>query len=173
MSHSSVPVSQPPDSPRIERRLAFYHFQYICIPLIFLLPVLAVLGVFGESFAVIDSASADLALRVNYPTRYRYGLINDMEISVRNVSDTMIPSLTVTFSVDYIDRFAFVTFTPSANRVTDEVYEVELETVLPGETRRVRVEQQAQHYGLHTGAITAQADSREPVQVLISTFVFP
>ncbi|MAS34936.1 MAG: hypothetical protein CL610_13080 [Anaerolineaceae bacterium] len=173
MSQLPLPVTLPPDSPQIKRQLAFYSFQYIGIPLIFLLPLLAVLGVFGESFAVINATSADLALRVDYPTRYRYGLINDMEVIVRNLSDEPIPDLTVSFSVDYINQFAFVTFTPSAELLTGEVYEVELEAVLPGESRRVRVELQAQQYGLHSGTVSVRADSLEPVHVPVSTFVFP
>lgn len=163
----------PPGPPEVRRSFALYSFQVIGLPLLILFPVLALLGVFGETFDQVQAASDALEMTVDYPSRYRYKMINDLQVSVRNNSDQTLQTLTVSFSSDYIDRFSTVTFTPDVSRVTGDIYEVELTEVAPGETQVIRVEIQGEQYGQHTGHITAAADGLAPVEVQVATFIFP
>jgi hypothetical protein len=67
-------VQQPPQPPEIEKNLAFYPEQWIGIPFLMLLPILALLGVFGEGYNEASASSDALAITVEYPTRNRYSL---------------------------------------------------------------------------------------------------
>src|SRR5690606_827994 len=63
------PDLQPSTKPR---HLALHRFQWIALPLMFLVPVLALLGLFGESTGQVHDERGALALYADYPTRYRY-----------------------------------------------------------------------------------------------------
>lgn len=171
MSPNEVP--QPPQPPPFERRLKFPPLQIVGMVYILILPVLAVLGVFGESFASIDASGPTLEMSVDYPSRYRYKMTNPVNVTLRNVSGEVLDTVTVSFDADYIDQFSNVTFTPSVDTVTGNEYQVELTDIGPGETRVVTVEIRAERYWRHSGTITASPGSGEPIEVKISTTVFP
>jgi hypothetical protein len=136
----------------------------------FLIPVLALLGVFGETWSRTEAASAALALRVEYPTRYRYKQINTVEVFAENVSRATLDTVVVAFDPAYVRRFSTVMFIPSP-RVP---FEVELLDVKPGEVRRVWAELQGEQYGRHRGRIEAyQQGSRDTVRVLVHTLIYP
>lgn len=165
--------AKPPEAPQIPRRFELYAYQYIGILLLLVVPVLALLGVFGESATTLQQASADLTLTITYPTRYRYEMLNSLTAAVRNNTSAAIPTLTVRFSRDYIDQFSDVSFSPSLTRITDEAYEVDLSDLPPGAARVVSVDLRADAYGEHRGAVTAAAEGLEPAGLMVSTLVFP
>jgi hypothetical protein len=135
-----------------------------------LIPVLALFGVFGETWERADDANAVLRLHVEYPTRYRYKQINTMEVSLENVSDSPIDTVVVSFDPAYVRHFSTLTFIPSPT----EPFEVELLDVAPGETRLVWAELQGERYGRHRGAIDAyQAGSLDTARVSVSTLILP
>ena len=166
-------VPQPPQPPRFERRLNFRPLQIVGIVYLLILPVLAVLGVFGESFDSVDASGAALEMTVDYPSRFRYKMLNTITVEVHNVSGETLDTVTVSFDASYIDQFSTVTFTPSVETVTGNEYQVELTDIGPDETQVVTVEIQAERYWRHSGTITASPGSGEPVEVEISTTVFP
>lgn len=162
-----------PEAPVIERQLVIHPVQAAGILCILLLPVLALLGLFGESFDRVNASSSDLALDIEYSTRYRYKMINDLNVLVTNESDQTIPTLTVRFSRDYIDQFSTVTFTPSVNHITHDVYVVELTNVAAGESSAITVELQGERYGEHRGTVSASGDGLETAAAELTTFIFP
>jgi hypothetical protein len=166
-------ASQPPQPPEIEKRLAFYPEQLIGIPLLMLLPILALLGVFGEGYAEASSSSDVLAITVEYPTRNRYGMNNFIEVKVQNVTEREVASVTVSFNADYIGRFAEVTFQPEVDEVANGAYHVTLNDVEPEETRLVTVELKGDQYGRHNGQIMVSAEGAREVEIPIDTFIFP
>ena len=172
-SHTTEKVVEPPEPPEIERRIEFHRLQMIGMPFILLIPLLALFGLFGESFDEAQAANSQVELRVDHPTRLRYKAVNAMEISVRNISAQEVPTITVTIDSDYVDKFAQVSFIPEVDEVTDEVYEIELQNVGAGEARQISIDFQGDEFGLHTGTITAQPEGGEAAQTQISTFVFP
>lgn len=167
------PYPEPPKPPEFKPQFKLYPYQYIGIPFIFLIPILALLGVFGETMRETDAASADLALHIEYPERSRYRLRNSLEVAITNETDSAIGELRVRFEKPLIDAFADVAFSQEPEAITDEYYEVVLEDVQPNETRVVSLNLQADSYFTHEGEITASADGIEPISETITVFVFP
>ena len=160
-------------TPTMPEAPAIHPVQAAGIACILLVPVLALLGLFGESFDRASTTSSDLSLDIEYSTRYRYKMINDLNVLVTNESDQTIPALTVYFSRDYIDQFSTVTFTPPANQLTREMYVVELTGMAAGESRGITVELQGERYGEHRGTVSADGDGLQAVEVKVTTFIFP
>lgn len=165
--------SRPPEPPETSRKIQFHLVQLIGIPLILIIPVLALFGVFGESEEKVGAANSEFEMQVEYPSRFRYKQINPLEVSLRNISSNKIPVLTVAFDRSYISEFSETQFTPDVKDVTGTNYKVELRDIEPGETRRVSVSLQGEHYGLHKGAVTALAENGSKAEVKVSTFIFP
>lgn len=167
MSQELPPALRVPEQPR---RLRFYRFQWVGLPLVFLVPVLALLGVFGESWGHADAASTELSLRVEYPTRYRYKQTHTVEVFVENVSGGPLDTVVVAFDPTYVRRFSTLTFIPSPK----EPFEVELLDVKPGEVRLVRAELQGEHYGRHRGTVEVyRPGSLDTARVSVSTLIYP
>jgi hypothetical protein len=61
---------------------------------------------------------------------------------------------------------------PAVDRIRTQAYEVDLDNVLPGETRIVLVEVEAAAYWRHEGFIEAEASDRI-IRVEVRSFVFP
>lgn len=156
-----------PDTPR---RFRLHGYQWVGIPLLFLVPVLALLGVFGETWERVEALGADLALEVRYADRYRYKQINTVEAWVENRSGARLDTVVVAFDEAYARQFSTLMFIPSPT----EPFEVELYGLAPGERRLIWAELQAERYGRHTGALRAHAAGRaDTTSVTLSTLVFP
>ncbi len=168
-------TAQPPQPPEIEPKFILSRVQWIGLPLLMLLPILALFGVFGEASTAVSDSSDVLDMEVEYATRYRYRMLNTMEVSLENLSAQAIPTLTVRFDEDYISKFSSVVFSPQLDKITDEDYVVYLQDVQPGDIRIVNIEMQGDRYGRHSGVVSATAgeDSHGRVQVEVSTFIFP
>ena len=162
-----------PQPPEMKRRVSMYPMQWVGMALIALIPVLALIGFFGETRAQANASSAALALSVDYPVNYRYRVHNPLTVTVRNTSQQVYETMTVAFSTSYISPFADSQFEPELSRLTSEAYEIDMEDVQPGETRIVTVVLEGQEYGQHSGTISASAEGADPVQVSVATFVFP
>lgn len=165
--------SEPPQPPSMERKFKLYPTQLIGIPLMILVPVLALLGVFGETHHEVTASNPQLEMRVEYPTRFRYKMIDTVSVSLTNISAQPINTLEVSFDRTYIEAFSTVTFTPAIEQITETVYLLKVTDLQPGETRVVSVTIQAEGYGMHEGAITVAPESGEAIRVLIETFTFP
>lgn len=152
------------------RRLKLYTAQWIGLPLIFLVPILALLGVFGESREVVEGRSDELRMTVEYPTLYRYKQIDRVQVLVTNESNTTLDTVVVAFDPAYVSRFSTLMFIPSAK----VPFDVELLDVGPGQTRRVWAELQGEAYGRHRGTIEAyRQGGLDTARVFVSTVIFP
>jgi len=164
--------SQLPQSPPMERRITIYPVQLIGIGVLGLDIALALLGVFGESFAEVDGSSADFAVHVQYPSRFRYQAHTPLVVTLRNVSEQTL-AVTVDFSTDYVSQFPDITFNPPISQITETAYQVMMTNVPSGETRIVTAELNGDQYGQHKGTIRITAPGAAPVQIDIETLVFP
>lgn len=169
---SSAQVSQPPQPPQLERKLRFHLTQLVGVPLLALLPVLAVVGIFGVGRGEAQAEDGALALRVSYPERFRLKMIEPLEIYVRNAGDAPL-AVVVRLDTNYLTAFSNVEITPGPTLVSDEVYEVSLGEVQPGETRLVSVELQAERYWQHRGSVSATSDAGDRAELAFGTFVIP
>lgn len=169
---------QPPQPPPFERRIMLPALQLIGIPLLMLLPILAVAGVFGSSMTTESAANDALALRVESPIRTRYNLPDRLHIEVTNLASSQPVTVTVEFSRAYVDAFADVSFFPDVQEVTPEVYRVALPEIAAGEARVIDVEARADKYWQHIGQVTASVANGSPggdaaVSVPLRTFTYP
>ena len=158
----------PPPPPPTTRRLALTRKQVIGLPLIAAVPLLCLLGVFGERSAYTTSASALLEVTIRYPERFRYRQIEPLEISVRNRSAITIDTVHVWLDTAYITRFSSVRIEPMPQRA----FAVDLLHVQPGESRLVAAELWGERYGRHSGRIVVSAHA-DTANAHISTLVFP
>jgi hypothetical protein len=162
-------VPKPPQPPEVGRSLKFHWYQWVGIPLIFLVVALALFGVFGESFDEAAAGGEVLSMRVEYPSRFRYKQINPIRVWVTNRTTQPIDTATVSFDEGYILEFSNVSFIPSAKRP----FQVEVTDLKPGETRLVLAGLQAEQYGRHAGEIAATAGGPDTVRARVSTLVYP
>lgn len=173
MNRKKQEHSKPPQPPPISRKFEIRLYQMIGLPLIMLVPILALLGIFGETVDSTVISSPQLEMRVEYPTRFRYKMLDSITVTLRNVSGQPISALDVRFARAYIRGFSTVTFTPPVKSITEEDYILELNDLQPEETRIITVSIQAEKYGTHKGTIRVTPESAESVQVSLGTFIFP
>jgi hypothetical protein len=164
---------QPPQPPEFTPKFKLYPYQYIGMPIILLIPILALLGVFGEKVAETEAASGDLQVRVEYPLRTHYRLQHEIEVAITNLSEQVLPALTIQFDTNLMRAFTDITFAEEPERITGDGYEVRIEDVAPGETRLVSVDVRAERYWAHDGAISVSGEGVDPVSIPLSVFVFP
>ena len=158
----------PTAPPQTRRRIALTRKQRIGIPLMTLVPLLALFGAFGERSTTVEATSATLTVSVHYPVRFRYRQTEPLEITVRNTSSRMIDTLDISLDTAYITRFANVRITPEPRTA----FTVALTTVRPGEQRLVAAELEAERYGRHLGRIVVSTHNDSAV-VTVRTLVFP
>lgn len=96
-SASDKPV-RPPQPPQIERKLYFKRSQKIVMPILLLIPLLALFQVFGLKEGRITVHSGHLELNILHPKAVRYQNSTRMEITVRNRSSVTLPSVRVGIS---------------------------------------------------------------------------
>jgi hypothetical protein len=163
-----MPDPSPPRAPSIEPRVQLSAKQLVGFPIMLLIPILALFGVFGESEAHARAKSASLEMMVSYPSRMHYRQVQSLQVTVRNLAPTMADTVKVAFDTSYISRFTGVRFDPSAKTA----YVVDLTDVKPSESRLISVELEGQVYGSQRSRVVARhgADS---AMVHLRTLVFP
>jgi hypothetical protein len=159
---------EPPQPPAATPRIALTRKQCIGIPLLASIPLLALLGVFGEQRVATRATSRALEMRVVYPSRFRYRQIETLDITVRNVSGRTLDTVTISLDTAYVTRFSSVRIHPSPGTP----YVIAETHVKPLESRLVHAELWGERYGSHRGEIVGAA-SADTVRQQIRTFVFP
>lgn len=160
--------NEPPMPPVIPGRLLMRHSELVGVILLAVLPLCALLGVFGPASERATATSGVLKLEVRYPARLRFHLDERIVIRVTNESQAALDTVTLNFSESYFHAFSALTFTPDLDRA----HVIELEALSPAETRTVTVELTAERYGITHGTVVAETgDTR--VAVPLSTIVFP
>jgi hypothetical protein len=162
-------LPDPPGAPEVERRVHLYPGQRIGIPILFLLPLLALLNVFGERREEVTVADERLSLAVEYPTRLRSGQRTEITVRVTNVSSEPAGVAMVTFGSEYLSRFSQLSFTPSPRHA----YHVDLVPGEPGATAIVRLELEGRRPWMHHGEVALRTGEGPAMRVRLRTFVFP
>ena len=172
MNNASQAVPQPPQPPKFERKLHFYPFQLIGIPILFVIPILALLGVFGETSTTIQQAENGLELEVHYSNRVLFQGLDGTEIHVENTSNQTISNLTIQIEKSFLDNYSDLSFTPEVDEITEQAYVIELLDVQPGETRIVAYDSRGKIVGSHQGRITAST-ATSSVAVSLDVWIIP
>ncbi|MGH7446937.1 MAG: hypothetical protein ACRELT_05225 [Longimicrobiales bacterium] len=148
--------------------MSLYRFQWAALPLLLMIPLLAVFGVFGERWITADAQSGALELTVRYPSAFRYKLLDAIDITVRNRGTATIDTLTLALDTAYASRFSAVAAVPPFTGS----FEVQIVDLAAGESRRARIEIQAERYWSHSGQLVAATRS-DTARVLLTTMVYP
>lgn len=159
---------RPSDPPAVKRHVVLTVKQRLGLPLIAAVPLLALLGVFGEHSNTTSVRSTSLEVHAWYPARFRYRQIQALRIDVRNISRVTLDTVKVSVDTAYVSRFSSVRFDPAPAAA----YIVPLTHLRPGEHGLVSAELWGEQYGRHRGRITVTA-AGDSVAMSISTFVFP
>lgn len=161
--------SCPPPAPDMPRRFLLHNYQKVGLPLLVLVPVLAMGGLFGESKDTDDLVTQSLLLQIEYPSRLRYRTSSEMVVRVTNRSTEPLDSLAVTLDPDYLAAFSDVSFVPPVDRA----FAWDLLDLAPGEERRIVVEYSAREYWNQKGHVSVSGHGLENADLPVTTFVFP
>ncbi len=159
---------EPPSAPEIPPKVRLDRSAKLGLPFLFLLPALAMVGVFGPTTEVAHGRSGAATWSVEYPARLRFRNSDRLIVRVANPGRSPLAQVRVAFDPDYIQSFTAVGFEPAP----DQAYVVDIGDLEPGESALVSVDLTADDYGSQRGwiALTAgQARSR----IALESFVFP
>jgi hypothetical protein len=173
LSEKRQEIPQPPQPPAVGRRLHLYHYQIIGLPILIMIPILALVGVLSQQDATITAASADFDVTIEYPTRCFYRMSSTIELSIRNTSAESMSAIKVSLERSYMRAFDSIQFIPDSVTLTEGAYIIELNNVSPGETRRISIAYEPKRYWQHQGNLNISADGAAPVEIPLQTFVFP
>ena len=162
----------PPQAPEIPRKFKFWPLQLIGVPIILLIPLLALAGIFDLHVAHVQ-VTGKLALSVMYPTRSRYDTFNEMIIAVTNTTQSPLTEVIVQLERAYLDHFAQITATPDISMISEAFYEIALGELAPGTTRVITLDFQAHEQGTHEGRATAVSAETDPIELSLNTLVLP
>lgn len=158
----------PPEPPPGTAQLRLTRLQWFGLPVLFLVPILALFGVLGERFATVHARGAGVALDVRYPDRAHYRQPLSLRVHVRNDSPTKMDTVTVTLDSAFMSGFSDVSVSATLNGA----YVARLTDLAPGESRLLNAMVAGEKAGPHAGFIsvtTPLGTLRAPA----ATFVFP
>ena len=155
-------------APEIPRRLALTRKQLIGLPLLAAIPILSLLGLFGERQSEVHAASRSIEMSIRYPARFRYRQVQSLDIAVRNTSGHAVDTIKVSLDTAYISRFSSVRIEPSPSIA----FIVTLTDVRPGASRLISAELWGDRYGRHQGRIAAIANF-DTAAATVQTVVLP
>jgi hypothetical protein len=158
--------AQTPQPPTVHPRLRFHKVELAGMALIALLPLAAILGLFGPASAQINARIGDLRIEAEYPERLRTAMAERISIELVNDGSRSLSDVTVSLDREFMRGFDEVAFTPEPQRP----YEIELATIDPGGRERIEIEVHGAEYGLHEGRIRVEGGGiggSLPVRTLI------
>lgn len=162
------PVVRAPRAPATSPRVRLTKKQWIGLPLLTLVPILALFGVFGDRQQTMTVVSPSLGITITYPERMRYRQSELLEISVVNRGQRLLDTVLVSVDTSYLSRFIDVRSNPPATAD----FSVPMFAVHPGESRLLSVALTGNRYWRHR-AIVSAATGSERTTVAFSTLVFP
>ena len=157
-----------PRAPSGTPHIRFTRKQMVGLPILTLITVLALFGVFGDRMTSLTVVSPSVGVTITYPERMRYRQTEALEISVVNRGAKALDSVLVSVDTSYLSRFVGVQASPAP--VIDFV--VPLLAIRPGESRRISIELTGDRYWRHPGTVTVAAGA-ERTTIPVSTLVFP
>lgn len=160
-------VHGPPAPPRIPHRIRLSRLQWAGVPLLALVPALAVAGVFDDRSVVVEREVGALSVRAELPQGVRQNRSGIVEIELANDGDVP-ASAEVAISPEYLDACIEIDMTPAPHRA----WASRVDAIAPGQRARVRLEFQGERAGLHQGVIRVH-EGRDEIRIPLRTFVFP
>lgn len=155
--------------PTFKPRVRFWKHQLIGVVLLGLIPLLALLGIFGERTELKTFTIKEMQVAIKSPTLLRHGQNNSIEIGMKNNSDLEIDKVDLYFSPDYIEAFSEVEFLPGLSGP----YQVTITGISPGEEKKVLVQIRADDFGRQIGNLEIRSEGNEIHSIRLDTMVYP
>jgi hypothetical protein len=156
---------EPPDLPRVFRLTQVQHWG---LPILFAIPLLALLGVFGEQYSDASGAGSGLAAAIHYPSRIHYRQSLSFRVTVQNTAATAADSIVVFLDPSFMRAFTAVQLSAAVRAP----YSIKLEHVAAGERRSVFGELAGERYWSSAGVVRVSGPQGQ-LSIPVSTFVFP
>src|SRR5690554_3648865 len=119
----------------MRRRLLLTPLQMWGLPLIALLPVLALFGVVGIAHDEVSAEGDGLRLEVRYPRRSHSGVTVPLTITVSNQGQAPLEDVYLVLPRDYLESFEEFELRPSADSVSQDAYRIVLGSLPAGASR--------------------------------------
>jgi hypothetical protein len=129
--------------------------EWIGVPLLALLPVLALLGVLGPSNAeqAVAVPASDLLVELSYPSRLRHKGDGEMRVLVHNTGSAPRRGLLLGLDQNYLERFGRVQSLPPSQSMVSGALRIALPPLAGGESASVRLMLEAGDWGRLPGWI--------------------
>jgi hypothetical protein len=168
MPRSATPPLPPPP-PEWKARLHLSAAQRVGLPLMALVPILALAGFFGERRERRQDAHGPLLVSAQVPTRFRYRQRMTLELSVTNRGTTGLDDVRVRIDSSYLDRFSGVALSPNPSPDGS----VRFGSLGPRESVRLTVTLEGERAGTHRGAARVIDADGDTARVALASTVFP
>ncbi len=183
MSPPSAPetpsTDRPPTPPRLPRRVRLGPLEAFGLPVLILLPALALAGLLGPTDAPRSATAtlghAHLVLRVRHPSRLRCLRGGALQIEVANTGTQAVPALAVDIYETYLDGFSRADVQPAvAAESRSGRLRLTLPALQPGEHTRVQIRLDAEAWGRRSGWVgLAAPDGAALARIDFTTLVLP
>lgn len=164
---------RPPPAPAFARRLRFDLPELMGLPVLAMLPLLALFGVFDEQRASSKAEHGGLVLEVDYPGRLRFEQDAVLDLVVRNDRDQPQRGLRLAIDRRYLARFDNLRFEPPSGTLHSDHWELLLPPLAAREVRHVRIEVRAAAAGVHGGHFALAATDGTRLGATIQTLIWP
>lgn len=183
MSPPSAPetpsTDRPPTPPRLPRRVRLGPVEAFGLPMLILLPALALAGLLGptdtQRSATAMLGPAQLVLRVRHPSRLRCLRGGALQIEVANTGTQALPALAMDIDEQYLGGFSRADVQPAliAESRSGRL-RLTLPALQPGEHTRVQVRLDAEAWGRIGGWVGLAAPGGAALaRIDFSTLVLP
>lgn len=166
---TAASAQRPPEPPDVVPSLRLSVAQWVGIPLLALVPLVALAGVFGESKAERVDRHGPLLASANVPTRFRYRQRLTLEVSVANRSNAPVSDVRVRVDSSYLDRFSNVSLSPHA--LPDG--SVAFGSLTPAASVLLAVTLEGERSGVIRGAAVVTDAQGDTVRIPLKSTVFP
>ncbi|NIM41134.1 MAG: hypothetical protein GTN84_08515 [Hydrogenophaga sp.] len=165
----------PPRPPEYRREVRLGALEWIGIPALALLPVLALSGALGPAHTrqVLQAPNA-LWLDVSHPARLRHLGSGHLVVTVTNTAAEGTQDLSLAFDEAYLAHFSSVDSVPAPDAISSGRARVSLPALAPGERASVHLRLQPDDWGLLKGWVELNRPGQPTLARLdFSTTVLP
>lgn len=161
--------SAPPPPPERLAKLRFSFAQRIGLPVLLVIPALALAGWFGPVSTVGRATHGALDVVIESPNRLHYRQRAIMTVSVHNQGQHPLDDVRLRADTAWLRAFSNATFSPALSGDGT----VHLGPLPAGETGHVVFAGEGEHAGRHAGALTVSAESADTVRLPLELTIFP